>query len=85
MWLKANRKLSALHADERFKEIVKKSAKIEATWSDPDGIRPGDPPGAVWALASIVVQNSKGGANAVENQDLGPALDNKGNASPEPK
>jgi hypothetical protein len=68
--------------DEAFKEIVKKSAKIEATWADPDGVRPGDPPGAVWALASIEVQNSKGGANAVENKDLGPALDNKGNTPP---
>ena len=73
----------AENADDAFKEIVKKSAKIEATWVDPDGVRPGDPPGAVWALASIEVQDSRGGAKAVENQDLGPALDKQGNAPPE--
>ena len=66
--------------DDAFKDIVKKGAKIEATWVDKDGARPGDPPGAVWALASIDVQSTKGGVNAVENQDLGPALDKQGNA-----
>jgi hypothetical protein len=71
------------NADDSFKDIVKKSAKIEATWVDADGVRPGDPPGAVWALASIEVQNSKGGVKAVENQDLGPALDKQGNAPAE--
>jgi hypothetical protein len=73
------------NADDAFREIVKKSAKIEATWADPDGVRPGDPPGAVWALASIEVQSSTGGAKAIENKDLGPALDNKGNVPAEPK
>lgn len=66
--------------DDAFKEIVKKGAKIEATWVDKDGSRPGDPPGAVWALASIDVTSTKGGVNAVENKDLGPALDKQGNA-----
>ena len=66
--------------DDAFKDIVKKGAKIEATWVDKDGARPGDPPGAVWALASIDVQSTKGGVDAIENQDLGPALDNHGNA-----
>ena len=71
--------------DDAFKDIVKKGAKIEATWVDKDGARPGDPPGAVWALASIDVQSTKGGVNAVENQDLGPALDKKGNAPTDEK
>jgi len=70
--------------DDAFKDIVKKGAKIEATWVDKDGARPGDPPGAVWALASIDVQSTKGGVNAVENQDLGPALDKQGNAPTDP-
>lgn len=69
--------------DEAFKEIVKKSAKIESTWVDVDGMRPGDPPGAVWALASIEVQSTKGGVKGVENQDLGPALDKQGNVPAE--
>jgi hypothetical protein len=66
--------------DAAFKELVKKSAKIETSWVDDDGLRPGDPPGAVWALASIDVQSTKGHYSAVENADLGPALDPKGNA-----
>jgi len=69
--------------DQAFKDIVKKGAKIEATWVDQDGMRPGDPPGAVWALASIEVQSTKGGVKSVENQDLGPALDQKGNITPD--
>lgn len=68
------------NADDSFRDIVKKSARVEATWVDADGIRPGDPPGAVWALASIEVQSSKGGVKAVESEDLGPALDKQGNA-----
>ena len=68
--------------DEAFKDIVKKSAKVEATWVDKDGARPGDPPGAVWALASIDVQSTKGGVQSIENEDLGPALDKRGNADP---
>jgi hypothetical protein len=71
--------------DDAFKEIVKKGAKIEATWVDKDGSRPGDPPGAVWALASIDVTSTKGGVNAVENKDLGPALDKQGNAPTDEK
>jgi len=63
---------------------VRKNAKLEATWVDRDGSRPGDPPGAVWALASIDVQSTAGAVKPVENQDLGPALDREGNAPPEP-
>lgn len=66
--------------DAAFKELVKKGAKIETSWVDLDGLRPGDPPGAVWALASIDVQSTKGHYSAIENKDLGPALDPKGNA-----
>jgi len=33
--------------DEAFRAIVRKNAKIEATWVDAEGARPGDPPGAV--------------------------------------
>jgi hypothetical protein len=69
--------------DQAFKDIVKKGAKIEATWVDQDGMRPGDPPGAVWALASIEVQSTRGGVKSVDNQDLGPALDQKGNITPD--
>src|SRR5712664_979098 len=69
--------------DEAFRAIVRKNAKIEATWVDAEGARPGDPPGAVWALASIDVQSTKGSVKAVGNDDLGPALDGKGNARPE--
>jgi len=69
--------------DEAFKDIVRKNAKVEATWVDRDGARPGDPPGAVWALASIDVQSTKGGVQSIQNQDLGPALDNQGNVTPD--
>jgi len=69
--------------DGAFVDIVRKNAKIEETWVDAEGTRPGDPPGAVWALASIEVQSTKGAAKAVGNDDVGPALDRKGNA-PEP-
>lgn len=67
--------------DQAFKDLVKKGAKIEQTWVDKDGVRPGDPPGAVWALTSIDVTSTKGGYNAVDNADLGPALDKQGNAT----
>jgi hypothetical protein len=70
--------------DEAFKDIVRKNAKVEATWVDRDGARPGDPPGAVWALASIDVQSTKGGVQSIQNQDLGPALDDQGNVTPDP-
>lgn len=66
--------------DRAFLEIVRKGAKVEATWVDKDGARPGDPPGAVWALASIEVKSTQGAVQAIENQDLGPALDQRGNA-----
>ena len=65
--------------DEAFRGIVRRSAKVEDTWVDAEGIRPGDPKGAVWALASIDVQSSKGGVKAVESRDLVPALDPQGN------
>ena len=70
--------------DTAFRDLVRKNAKLEATWVDRDGSRPGDPPGAVWALASIDVQSTAGAVKPVENQDLGPALDREGNAPPEP-
>jgi hypothetical protein len=70
--------------DAAFRDLVRKSAKLEATWVDRDGSRPGDPPGAVWALASIEVQSTKGAVRPVENPDLGPALDDKGNAPQKP-
>jgi hypothetical protein len=65
--------------DEAFLDLVRKNAKLEATWVDRDGARPGDPPGAVWALASIEVQSTKGAVKPVENPDLAPALDPQGN------
>jgi hypothetical protein len=64
--------------DEAFRQLVRKNARVEATWVDRDGVRPGDPPGAVWALASIEVRDTKGAVRPVENQDLGPALDPSG-------
>ncbi len=70
--------------DEAFRGIVEKNAKVEEVWVDVEGVRPGDPPGAVWALASIDVQSTKGGVKAVENPEIGPALDRRGNAPPEP-
>ena len=70
--------------DQAFKDLVKKSARVEASWVDGDGLRPGDPPGSAWALASIAVQSTKGNYNAVQNEDLGPALDRKGNAAEPP-
>ena len=69
--------------DKAFKDLVKKGAKIEQSWVDKDGLRPGDPPGAVWALTSIDVTSTKGGYQAVDNADLGPALDQHGNATVE--
>jgi len=70
--------------DTAFRDLVRKNAKLEAAWVDRDGTRPGDPPGAVWALASIDVQSTAGAVKPVENRDLGPALDREGNAPPEP-
>lgn len=70
--------------DQAFKDLVKKGARVEAIWVDVEGTRSGDPPGAVWALASIGVQSTKGGVKAVDNQDLAPALDPHGNAPAEP-
>jgi hypothetical protein len=70
--------------DQAFLDLVKQNAKIEATWVDKDSVRPGDPPGAVWALASIDVPSTQGGVQKIQNDDLGPALDKKGNLQPEP-
>jgi hypothetical protein len=70
--------------DTAFRDLVRKNAKVQATWVDGDGSRPGDPPGAVWALASIDVRSTAGAVKPVENQDLGPALDREGNAPPDP-
>ena len=65
--------------DQAFLDLVHQNAKVETTWVDGDAIRPGDPPGAVWALASIEVQSTKGGMQEVQNPDIGPALDKHGN------
>jgi hypothetical protein len=70
--------------DQAFLDLVRQNAKVEATWVDGDAVRPGDPPGAVWALASIEVQSTKGGMQEVQNTDLGPALDKHGNIIPDP-
>ena len=64
--------------DDEFRELVRKNAVVEATWVDREGVREGDPPGAVWALAAIRVQSSEGTVRPVENQDLGPAMDSQG-------
>ena len=66
--------------EQAFRELVKKSAKVEGVWVDAEGVRPGGEKGGVWALASIPVSTTKGGVNAVQNEDLGPALDAHGNA-----
>jgi hypothetical protein len=69
--------------DQAFLDLVRQNAKVEATWVDADAVRPGDPPGAVWALASIEVQSTKGGMQEMQNNDLGPALDSHGNPTPD--
>jgi hypothetical protein len=68
--------------DAAFKELVKKSARVEAVWVDEQGARPGDPPGSVWALAGIDVGSTRGGFDVVRNADTGPALDAHGNIAP---
>jgi hypothetical protein len=70
--------------DTAFLDLVKQNAKVETTWVDGEAIRPGDPPGAVWALASIDVQSTRGGMTEVQNPDIGPALDKHGNIPAEP-
>jgi hypothetical protein len=65
--------------DQAFLDLVKQNAKVETTWVDGEAIRPGDPPGAVWALASITVDSTRGGMQEVQNPDIGPALDKHGN------
>jgi hypothetical protein len=71
--------------DQAFLELVRQNAKVEATWVDADSVRPGDPPGAAWALASIDVPSTQGGMQEVQNPDTGPALDRQGNAPADPK
>jgi hypothetical protein len=66
--------------EAEFLELVRKKAKIEQVWVDDDGSRAGDPPGSVWALASIEVGSTKGVYESQQNSDTGPALDNRGNA-----
>jgi len=65
--------------DAAFLELVRKSARVEQVWVDEEGGRPGDPPGAVWALAGIDIGSEKGGYQKQENDALGPALDAHGN------
>jgi hypothetical protein len=66
-----------------FLELVRQGAKVEAIWLDAESVRPGDPKGAVWALASIEVASTEGGMQEVQNPDTGPALDRHGNAPAE--
>ena len=66
--------------DAAFLELVRKKAKVEQLWVDAEGTRPGDPPGSVWALATIEVGNTKGRYQTQQNDDTGPALDARGNA-----
>jgi hypothetical protein len=70
------------HAEDPEQELidrVRKKAKVEQVWVDKEGVRPGDPPGAVWALAAIDIGSSLGGAQQQQNEDTGPALDSHGN------
>ncbi len=67
--------------DAAFLDLVRKSARVEQVWVDEEGNRPGDPPGAVWALAGIDVGSDKGGYQSQQNDALGPALDAHGNIS----
>jgi hypothetical protein len=69
--------------EQAFKELVRQNARVEDVWVDEDGVRPGDPPGSAWVLAVIDVSNTKGSYKAVDNPDVGPALDRQGNAPPE--
>jgi hypothetical protein len=71
--------------DQAFLELVRQGAKVEETWVDAGSVRPGDPPGAAWALASIDVPSTQGGMQEVQNPDTGPALDRHGNAPADPK
>ena len=65
--------------EAQLKDLVKKSARVEAVWVDEQGQREGDPPGSVWALAGIDVGSAKGGYDVVQSADTGPALDPHGN------
>ena len=71
--------------DEQFLDLIKKKAKVESTWVDGKGIKPGYPPGAVWALAYVEVGSTKSGYQQVANEATGPALDRRGEAGPEPE
>lgn len=70
--------------DEALRTLVRNSAKVEAVWVDAQGVRPGGEKGSVWALAFIEVQSTKGGATAVPNDALAPALDPHGDLKPSP-
>ena len=72
--------------DDAFRELVKKKAKVETTWIDAKGIRPGYPPGSVWSLAWVDVGSTKGAYQNVANEDTGPALTSTGEiGAQEPK
>ena len=60
--------------DDDFRDLVKKKARIETTWVDAKGIRPGYPAGSVWSLAWVDVGSTKGAYQNVANDDTGPAL-----------
>lgn len=68
--------------DDDFRELVKKKAKVETTWIDQKGIRPGYPAGSVWSLAWVDVSSTKGGYQQVANEATGPALTNTGEVDP---
>jgi hypothetical protein len=76
------------HADrpeKAFEDLVQKKARIDDVWVDAKGVRAGEPPGSVWALASIEVPTEKGTYRTIDNADLGPALDEHGDATSTPE
>jgi hypothetical protein len=70
------------HPERDFEDLVRRTARIEEVWVDVNGVRAGEPAGSVWALASIDVGTTKGSYRTIDNADLGPALDDHGNAAP---
>ena len=70
--------------DDDFLALIKKKAKVELTWIDGKGVKPGYPAGSVWALAYVDVGSTKGGYQQVANEATGPALTRTGEAGSEP-
>lgn len=69
------------HPESDLEDLVRRTARIEEVWVDVNGVRPGEPAGSVWALASVDVATTKGSYRTIDNADLGPALDSQGNAA----